>query len=150
MAPPVLKPWRVHLLRLAFAVMGLGLALTQWPLLAAIGPAYSHLNAVMICLFSALGLLALIGVFRPLEMLPIMIFEVAWKAIWLALVGVPAWVGGSAKPAVAQSLFEVGLIVVFLPLVPWDYAVRRYFRGSGSRTAAPRSPGSPELDPNVR
>ena len=134
-APPI-RPWRVHLLRLAFAVMGVGLAVTQWPLLAAIGPSYAHLNAVVICLFSALGLMALGGIFKPLDMLPILLFEIAWKVLWLALVGVPAWLAGNADPAVATSLVEVGLIIVFMPLVPWDYVFRRYLRSERRAAAA--------------
>lgn len=137
---PALKPWRVHLLRFAFLVMALGLGATQWPLLAAIGPSYAHLNAVVICLFSALGLLALVGVFKPLDMLPIMLFEMCWKAAWLALVGIPAWLGGSVTPAVAQSLFEIGLIFLFAPLVPWDYAWRRYLQRERPAGQTPASP----------
>jgi hypothetical protein len=47
------------------------------------------MEGVVACLLTAMSLLAFLGLRYPVRTLPILLFEVAWKAIWIAAVAVP-------------------------------------------------------------
>ncbi len=116
---------RLNLLRLAYAPLAFGLAMIQLPLLAEIGPDWEIMHGVVICMLSALCLLSFVGLFRPVAMLPLLLFEVLWKLLWLSLVGVPAWLNGPLDPSIAGNLFACALVAPIILLVPWDFVVKR-------------------------
>lgn len=121
---------RLNLLRLAYAPLVFGLALVQLPLLAELGPDWEIMHGVVICMLSALCLLSIIGLFRPILMLPLLLFEVTWKLLWLGLVGLPAWFNGPLDPSLAETFFACALVVPIVLLIPWDLVVRRLRSGS--------------------
>lgn len=53
------------------------------------------MEGVVVCLLAAMSLLAFLGPRYPIRMLPILLFEVAWKEIWIAAVAIPALVFAS-------------------------------------------------------
>jgi hypothetical protein len=88
---------RLHLMRAGYLLMGVGLALVKWPLLpdAATLPLY---EGVTLCVLTAMSLLAFLGLRYPVKLLPVLLFESAWKLLWLALVALPrATSGGNAR-----------------------------------------------------
>ena len=60
----------------------------KWPLLpdAATMPLY---EGVTLCLLTAMSLLAPLGLRYPVRTLPVLLFETAWKVLWLGLVALP-------------------------------------------------------------
>ena len=68
--------------------MGVGLAIVKWPLLATAHtlPLY---DGVTLCLLTAMSLLALLGLRHPVRLLPLLLFESAWKLLWLSVVALP-------------------------------------------------------------
>ncbi|RYP84156.1 hypothetical protein EKO23_16950 [Nocardioides guangzhouensis] len=123
---------RLHLMRGGYALMGVGLVLVKWPLLpdAASLPLY---EGVTLCLLTALSLLALLGLRHPARMLPVLLFESAWKLLWLVLVALPAAARGDLDPAMAETVASCSLIVVVLAVTPWRYVWERYAVGPGER-----------------
>ncbi|HSK32301.1 MAG TPA: hypothetical protein VK903_02335, partial [Propionicimonas sp.] len=79
---------RLHLMRAGYLLMGVGLALVKWPLLpdAHTQPLY---EGVTLCLLVAMSLLAFLGLRYPVKLLPLLLFESAWKLLWLGLVALP-------------------------------------------------------------
>ena len=75
-------------MRAGYLLMGVGLVLVKWPLLpdAHTLPLY---EGVTLCLLTAMSLLAFVGLRHPVKLLPVLLFESAWKLLWLALVGAP-------------------------------------------------------------
>jgi hypothetical protein len=86
--PVDLSLTRLHLMRAGYLLMGVGLALVKWPLLpdAAALPLF---EGVTLCLLTAMSLLAFLGLRHPVKLLPLLLFESAWKLLWLSLVALP-------------------------------------------------------------
>jgi hypothetical protein len=121
---------RLNVLRFGYAFLGVGLAIVKWPLLfqASSDPVMS---GVVTCLLTAMSLLAFLGLRYPARMLPILLFEVAWKVLWMAVVAVPHLVSGDMNAAISDVLFSCSFIVVIIAVIPWGYAWRRYVRTPG-------------------
>jgi hypothetical protein len=134
-APRVSAPialWRMYLLRLGYLIMGVGLALNYWP--DFIQPHHWALNkGVVEAVLMALSLLAFLGLRYPLKMLPLLLFEMTWKAVWLLAVGWPMWRAGNMTDAQSQMLFAIGLVVIFPFLVPWDTIAREFIAARGDK-----------------
>lgn len=59
-------------------------------------------------------------------MLPILLFDVAWKVIWIGAVAIPHVVTGEMDAGVREVLVSCSLVVVIIAVVPWRYVWRRY------------------------
>ncbi|HSK54801.1 MAG TPA: hypothetical protein VK908_06065 [Jiangellales bacterium] len=123
---------RLHLMRAGYLLMGVGLALVKWPLLpeADAMPLY---EGVTLCLLAALSLLAFLGLRHPVKLLPLLLFESAWKLLWLSLVALPKAVSGGLDAATTETLVSCSLVVVILAVTPWRYVWRKYLRAPGDR-----------------
>jgi hypothetical protein len=137
-APASLPTYRVNLMRLGYGLMAFGIAATKWPVLpgAASLPVYEGVVAAML---TAMSLLAFLGLRYPVKLLPVLIFESAWKLIWLAVVAVPHLVAGDMSADMGRMLFNVSLVVVILAVTPWDYVWRTYVRATGDPWRSPTS-----------
>lgn len=65
--------------------------------------------------------------FRPLQMLPLVLFMIFYKSLWLAVVAYPLWSSGQLEGSAAEGMARV-FVWVPLPilLVPWGHVVRTY------------------------
>lgn len=119
-AGPGLSPTRLNLMRVGYLLMGVGLALVKWPRLvhAASLPFY---NGATLCLLTAMSLLAFLGLRYPIKLLPVLLFEVLWKLLWLSLVALPKAITGSLNAATIANVFNCSLVLVILAVIPWRY-----------------------------
>ena len=135
MAPTVatdLSLARLHLMRAGFLLMGVGLVLVKWPLLPE-AHTLPLFEGVTLCLLTAMSLLAFLGLRYPVKLLPLLLFESAWKLLWLALVALPDAVTGGLDAATTETLVSCSLVVVILAVTPWRYVWRTYVRATGDR-----------------
>jgi hypothetical protein len=103
-----------------------------WPLILGSPEHAEHFRGVTWCLLSTVALLALLGLRYPLKMLPLLFFELTWKATWVLSIGLPLRSGGHLEGAFSETWFANVLGLVIFPLaIPWEYVVRRYFRERG-------------------
>ena len=119
---------RLNVMRFGYAFMGVGLAITRWPVLLQDAPSLPVMEGVVLSLLTGMSLLALLGLRYPVQMLPILLFEVAWKVIWFGAVAVPHLIAGDMTTEVREVLFNVSFDVVIIAVIPWRYAWRRYVR----------------------
>jgi hypothetical protein len=125
---------RLYVLRGLYAFIVVGLGVMIWPTLLSHGPAWPLMNSVVSAMLGAVSLLALIGIFQPLRMLPLLFFELVWKALWLLLVALPLWAGDGIDPRTMQTVVDCLVGVVLVPIaMPWGYFFRRYLTGPGER-----------------
>ena len=127
-----LSPTRLNLMRGGYLLMGVGLVLVKWPLLpkAHTLPLY---EGVTLCLLTAMSLLAFLGLRYPVKLLPVLLFESAWKLLWLSLVALPQAVDGDIDAATSEVAVNCSLVVVILAVTPWHYVWRTYVRAPSDR-----------------
>lgn len=123
---------RLHMMRAGYLLMGVGLAVVKWPLLsdASTMPLY---EGVTLCLLTAMSLLALLGLRYPVKMLPVLLFESAWKLLWLTVVALPKATSGTLDSATTETLWSCSLVVVILAVTPWRHVWQQYVRTTGDR-----------------
>ena len=105
-------------------------------------PAIIHPNlasrGIIPALLEALWVSAIFVVRYPLRMMPIFLFELIWKTLWLVDYGAPQWLGGMRSPALSRDLFEIGFFPLPIALViPWGYVWRHYVRQPADRWRQP-------------
>ena len=122
---------RLNVMRAGYAFMGVGLALVKWPVLFQNVQALPVFEGVVACLLTAMSLLAFLGLRYPVRMLPILLFEVIWKVIWVSAVAVPHLIAGDMDAATRKVLVNCAFVVVVIAVIPWRYAWRRYVRAPG-------------------
>lgn len=128
-----LPAWRLNALRAAYLLIIVGLAVQIWPGIILRHSTWELMQGVVQCMLGALSLLALLGLRHPLRMLPLLMWEIVWKGLWLALVFAPKWAVGQVDEGTAATAFACLLAVVFPLVIPWGYVARTYFGGPGDR-----------------
>ena len=125
--------WRLYLLRAAYLLVAAGLALTIWPLILSHSASWPLMNGVVACMLGALSLLAALGLRYPLQMLPLLLFELLWKAIWLIAVALPLWRAGAIDARTWQTVTDCVTAVVLIVVIPWDHVIASYLLRKGER-----------------
>jgi hypothetical protein len=127
-----LPTYRLNLMRVGYLVMGVGLVIFRWPSLFQ-AASLSVWEGAIVSILVAMSLLAFLGLRRPIAMLPILVFEVAWKLIWLVAVAVPHLIANDLDAATEKLLSSVLWVVVVLAVTPWDYVWKHYVTAPGDR-----------------
>ena len=122
---------RLYILRATYLLLVVGLGLMIVP------PIVSHelmSRGVIPSLLAAVWVLAFFGLKYPLQMLPVLLFEFVWKAIWMVAYGLPQWSAGRFPSTFAEDMFNIASGVILMPLViPWGYVWRHYVQKAGDR-----------------
>jgi hypothetical protein len=122
---------RLYVLRATYLLLVVGLGAMILPPLLRHEPLA---RGVIPSLLGAVWVLAFLGLRYPLRMLPLLMFELVWKAIWLIAYGLPQWSSGQVPPTFAEDFPNMVFGVVLVPLViPWGYVYRHYFEQPGNR-----------------
>lgn len=125
--------WRLYALRAVYGLMGFAMGSMIWPAIFTHSGDWTPMPGVVKCMLGAMSLLALLGIRYPLQMLPLLFWELAWKTIWLLAVALPAWRSGAMDAATAQTAFETGLVIIVYAAIPWHYVLEHYARKPGDR-----------------
>jgi hypothetical protein len=83
---------------------------------------------------SGLWVMCLITIRYPLKMVPILIFELVWKLLWLIFFGLPQWRAGVGSPRLAEDLWSIGAFpIVCVLVIPWGYVWRHFVKAPADR-----------------
>lgn len=123
--------FRLYTLRIAYLIMSAGLAAFYWPHVIHHTNEFAAIHGIQFALLAGLGLTAALGLRYPLKMLPILLFELTWKAIYLIAFALPLWSAHQISDATAQDIKAVLMVVIFIPLIPWRYVFEHYVLKDG-------------------
>ena len=125
--------FRLYLMR-AFYLLFLGLGSYIWPAMIHHATPWNLMYGEANSLLAGLSVLFALGIRYPLQMLPVLLFELLWKSIWLVAIALPLW---SAHQLDADTLETSGIflrtIVICLVVIPWPYVLANYVKKPGDR-----------------
>jgi hypothetical protein len=124
---------RLIILRALYAFIVAGLLFFVWPSLVTRLPAPPHFQGVVLTMLAAFSILCAVGIRYPLQMLPILLWELLWKCMWLLMVALPRWLDNDLDAATAQTASDCITVVLVLLAVPWGYVFRNYVRKPAER-----------------
>ena len=122
---------RLYVLRAMYLVLVIGGGIAFLPQLIGHEP---MARGVIPSMLAGMWVLACFGLRYPLQMLPILLFELAWKTIWLVDYGLPQWRAGVNTPVFKDDFKAIALgPLVFILVIPWGYVFRHYLKKPGAR-----------------
>lgn len=118
----------IYLLRLLYLLMIVFVGSDSWTAIFTHQGPWDHVKAVAFCVWAAYSTLSILGLINPLKMLPIILFEIFYKSIWLVIVAYPLWSTHQLAGSSAEGMTNAFLWLP-LPLIatPWGYVFRTYF-----------------------
>lgn len=126
-----ISTFRLYLLRALYLLIFVGLVINIWPGFIARNQQWELMEGVVVCMLVAFSLMAALGVRYPLQMLPILLWELVWKVIWLTVVALPKWQNGQIDEATAANTFACLFVVLVVIAVPWRYVFEHYVKKAG-------------------
>ena len=122
---------RLSVLRAMYLLIVIGGAVVFLPQLIGHEPTA---RGVIPSMLGGLWVLACFGLRYPLQMLPILLFELLWKTIWLVDYGLPQWMAGVNTAQFTEDFKAIALApVIFILIIPWAYVFRHYLKNAGAR-----------------
>ena len=131
---PEVSLFRLYLLRAMFLLIAFVQGSQTWPAIVHHTKPWDMWHGVGMSFLGALTALSLVGIRYPVRMLPLMMFEFAWKLLWVLAAWLPLWLTHRVDPDTADSFFPIVVGVVLVPLIlPWGYIWKNYVIAAGDR-----------------
>lgn len=132
-AVPELSLFRLYTLRICYFILSAGLGAYYWPMVIHHTSEFAIASGIQFSLLAGLGATALLGFRYPLQMIPLLLFEMIWKAVYLVAFALPLWRAHQITDAAAENIKAVSMVVIFIPLIPWRYVFSQYVMQRGDR-----------------
>lgn len=122
-----IRPINIYAMRAIYGLMFFLMGSDAWRYILTYEGIWEVDSAMNWSVWGAFSLLAFIGLFRTVEMIPVMLLEILYKSIWLILVALPLYQSGNlSDQATDGMLFPFLLVILPIFAVPWGYVVRKY------------------------
>lgn len=122
---------RLYALRAMYLLLVIGGAIVFLPQLIGHEPTA---RGVIPSMLAAVWMLACFGLRYPLQMLPLLLFELVWKTIWLIDYGLPQRMAGVNTTQFTEDFKAIALgPLLLIPIIPWGYVFRHYLKKPGAR-----------------
>ena len=115
------SPLRLNLIRACFLLLVVGLFIQIVPDLFGPAASMSAMAGVVVAMLSALAILSIVGLFSPIKMLPLMLFEMLWKLLWTCSVALPHFLAGTITEELGELMFAVAFVIPFVFIFPWRF-----------------------------
>jgi hypothetical protein len=125
--------FRLYTLRACYFIMAAGIGVYYWPSVIDHTNEFAATQGIEFALLAGLGATAALGLRYPVQMLPVLLFELTWKAIYLIAFALPLWSAHRITAATAEDIKAVLMVVIFIPLIPWRYVFAHYVVKRGDR-----------------
>jgi len=130
---PEVSLFRLYTLRASYLLLAVGLGVYIWPVVIHHTNELAATEGARFALLAGLGATAVLGLRYPVQMLPLLLFELVWKAIYLTAFALPLWSAHQITAAAAGDIQACLMVIVFLPLIPWRYVFAHYVLKRGDR-----------------
>jgi hypothetical protein len=124
---------RLYVLRALYLLMFVGQGTLQFPVLINRGADVTFWHGVGAAMLGAMALVSALGIRYPLQMLPVLLFEFAWKLMWVLAIFLPKWLGNQMDPATTEAAPSILMGVIVPLIIPWRYVFANYIRKPGDR-----------------
>jgi hypothetical protein len=122
---------RLYWLRGLYLLVVVGLGVVIWPDLVHRSRPWGLFEGVSSCMLAAFSALCVLGLRHPLRLLPVLVWELLWKCLWLVSVVLPLWQAGRLDDATWSVAVTVLPVLVFPFILPWRYLLDQYLRQAG-------------------
>ena len=119
---------RLNLLRGGYLLLVVGIGAGMWPVMLRDGPELELMHGATLSMLCAVGLLAILGLRYPLRMLPLLMFEMTWKTIWMLRIALPLWSADRLDENFMATVVACAVALVFPFIIPWRYVLDTYVR----------------------
>ena len=128
-----IAPINIYLMRLIYTLMVVFLGRDSWTTILTHTGEWAPQDALAWSVWAAFASFGLLGILHPVRMLPILLLEIFYKILWLAIVAYPLWAHDKLAGSSAEGM-TMAFAWVVLPIVavPWPYVVRTFLRGRTS------------------
>ena len=141
---------RLWVLRATYLLIVVGLGVDIWPAVFRSADGVEHMRGVVRSMLAAVTLVAALGIRYPLQMLPLLLFELAWKTTWVLAIGLPLRMRGGLDAATSETWFACLMGLVIFPLaIPWGYVLANYVRRPGDRWRGAAAPAGVAGEPRA-
>jgi len=123
---------RLYVLRGLYLLIVVGLGLAAVPGIVRHAGQREFAQGIVDCMLLAFWVLCMVGLRHPLLMLPVLLWELVWKVLWLGMFAWPAWRGGTMDANIAANTFACAFVILVPLALPWGYVWRRYVRAAGA------------------
>jgi hypothetical protein len=130
---PEVSLWRLYALRAAYLLMAVGLGTEIWPGIIHHVHPWGLMQGVVNCMLGAVAVMAVLGLRYPVQMLPLLLFELVWKSLWLIVVALPQWPGHDMDAGTQETVVACLMGVIFPIVIPWGYVWASYVARPGDR-----------------
>ncbi len=118
--------FRLYVLRSMYLFIVIGLGIYLWPGVIDPDKHWELMQGQANCMLAAFSILSAIGLRFPLQMLPVLLWEVVWKTLWLLLVPLPQWMAGHVEESIRPSIFACSMVVLVYLAISWRYVFVHY------------------------
>jgi hypothetical protein len=125
--------FRLYTLRVCYLILAAGLGTYIWPSVLHHTNELAITKGPLLALLAGLGATAILGLRYPVQMIPLLLFELIWKTIYLVAFALPLWSAHQITEPAAEDIKACLMVVIFLPLIPWRYVFRHYILQQGDR-----------------
>lgn len=121
------RPISIYVLRVYFTLMFFMMGYTAWTEIFTHNGEWNPIKAVTWCVWAAYATISFIGFYNTLKMLPIVVFMVFYKALWLVVVAYPLWITDTLMSSPSEELANIFIwAMAALPFIPWKYFFTHY------------------------
>jgi hypothetical protein len=120
--------FRFNLLKIFYLLIAAFLGIEVWTEIFTHTSLWQSLPGVAYSFWGAFTLLAILGLYNPLKMVPLLLIQFLYKIIWLIMVAYPLWstnqlIGSSTE---GMAALFVKSVVVDLLVIPWPYVFKTF------------------------
>ena len=125
--------FRLYVLRAMYLFIVVGLGVYLWPDILNPRKHWELMEGMASCMLAAFSLLCILGLRFPLQMLPVLLWEVFWKTLWLIRFPLRQWMAGHVDESIKPSIFAISMVALVYIAIPWRDVFAHYVKAPGDR-----------------